>query len=538
MKKLCLRLIALLLIAALLPGCDLEALREDAFSYLRRAVGPEGTPFSEMTYTRPDMERLEQSAQTAREAATGLSLDSILDKIYAFYDEYNSFYTNYILANIHYCHDLTDTYWESEYSFCREQTAIADTALEDLYYALADSPCRSQLEDPNYFGPDFFDSYEGESPWDQALVDLLTQENQLQARYYTLISQAEEYDTASRDFYDQLGGEMASLLAELIGIRQQIAQELGYDSYVQYAWDSRHTRDYSPGKTQRYLEQIRRELVPLFRQAAQKDYWGLVEPTTSQQTFAFVQAAAQRLGGECADAFSLMESAKLYDIEPGENKYSTSFSVYLPDYRQPFIFLSPLSETYDHLTFAHEFGHFCNDYATEGNYGGTDVLEFFSQGMEYLALSSPDADQDLVRVKMADSLFVYVEQAAYTSFEMQMYQLTGDDLTAENLMALYDRTAREFGFDAYGYEPWGFVQITHIYDDPMYLISYVVSNDAAMQLYQMEQDAPGSGAALYLDHLDADDAYLLTFLNKAGLQSPFDRDRIEKVRDTFLAILD
>ena len=82
------------------------------------------------------------------------------------------------------------------------------------------------------------------------------------------------------------------------------------------------------------------------------------------------------------------------------------------------------------------------------------------------------------------------------------------------------------------------MQITHIYDDPMYLISYVVSNDAAMQLYQMEQDAPGSGAALYLDHLDADDAYLLTFLNKAGLQSPFDRDRMEKVRDTFLEILD
>ena len=31
-----------------------------------------------------------------------------------------------------------------------------------------------------------------------------------------------------------------------------------------------------------------------------------------------------------------------------------------------------------------------------------------------------------------------------------------------------------------------FVVIGHFYTDPMYIISYVVSNDAAFQLYQME----------------------------------------------------
>lgn len=468
MKKLCLRLIALLLAAVMLTGCDLDALREDVFSFLRRTAKSEGTPFSEMTYTRPDMQRLEQTARDAQEAAKSLDLDGILDKIYVFYDEYHSFYTNYMLSDIHYCHDLTDEYWEGEYTFCREQTAAADAALEDLYYALAASPCRSRLEEPEYFGPGFFDSYEGDSPWDDALVELMTQESRIQASYYDLLSQTGDYDTASPEFYDQLGSEMVSLLVELIGLRQQIAQELGYDSYVQYAWDSRHTRDYAPGP----------------------------------------------------------------------NKYSTSFEVYLPTYHQPFIFLCPTSTTYDHLTFAHEFGHFCNDYATEGSYGGTDVVEFFSQGMEYLSLSGPDADQNLTRVKMMDSLSIYVEQAAYTAFEMEMYQLTGDALTEENLLALYDRTALAYGFDVPGYTPWEFVLITHIYDDPLYMISYVVSNDAAMQLYQMEQEAPGSGAGLYLEQLDADDAYFLAFLNKAGLQSPFAQGRIEKVRDTFSQILE
>lgn len=311
MKKLCLRLIALLLAAALLTGCDLDALREDVFSFLRRTAKSEGTPFSEMTYTRPDMQCLEQAARDAQEAAKGLVLDEILDKIYVFYDEYDSFYTNYMLSDIHYCHDLTDEYWEGEYSFCREQTAAADAALEDLYYALAASPCRSRLEEPEYFGPGFFDSYEGDSPWDDALVELMTRESRIQASYYDLLSQTGDYDTASPEFYDQLGSKMVSLLVELIGLRQQIAQELGYDSYVQYAWDSRHTRDYAPGKTQRYLEQIRQELVPLYRLAARQDYWGLLEPTTSRQTLDFLRDAAQRLGGECTDAFALLESAQL-----------------------------------------------------------------------------------------------------------------------------------------------------------------------------------------------------------------------------------
>ncbi len=59
-----------------------------------------------------------------------------------------------------------------------------------------------------------------------------------------------------------------------------------------------------------------------------------------------------------------------------------------------------------------------------------------------------------------------------------------------------------------------------------------------MQLCQIGQEYPCSGAALYPEHPDADDAYFLTLLNKAALTRPFARGRIEKVRDTFLQILD
>ena len=90
------------------------------------------------------------------------------------------------------------------------------------------------------------------------------------------------------------------------------------------------------------------------------------------------------------------------------------------------------------------------------------------------------------QLKMADSLGVYVGQAAYYSFERQAYQLTGDDLTVENLNAIYSQVAQDFGFDSVGWDEAGWTEITHFFTNPFYVISYVVSNDGAMQLYQME----------------------------------------------------
>lgn len=106
---------------------------------------------------------------------------------------------------------------------------------------------------------------------------------------------------------------------------------------------------------------------------------------------------------------------------------------------------------------------------------------------------------------MADSLGVYVGQAAYYSFERQAYQLTGDDLTVENLNAIYSQVAQDFGFDSVGWDEAGWTEITHFFTNPFYVISYVVSNDGAMQLYQMEQDEAGAGLELFLELLETEE---------------------------------
>lgn len=231
-----------------------------------------------------------------------------------------------------------------------------------------------------------------------------------------------------------------------------------------------------------------------------------------------------------------MKTAKLYDTGYGENKYNSSFEQYLTSYQEPFIFMNATLTAYDKLVLAHEFGHFCNDYASYGSAAGVDVSEFFSTGMEYLSLCY--GGEDLTRAKMADSLGNYVEQGAYASFERQMYSLTGDALSAEGLYALYEQVALDFGFDSVGYDRREFVDVTHFYTNPMYVFSYVVSNDAAMQLYQLEQEQRGAGLELYEQNLTTEESYFLAFLDSAGLESPFEAGRISSVKAVFESVLE
>lgn len=60
----------------------------------------------------------------------------------------------------------------------------------------------------------------------------------------------------------------------------------------------------------------------------------------------------------------------------------------------------------------------------------------------------------------------------------------------------------------------------------------LVSNDGAMQLYQMEQDEAGAGLELFLELLETEeDIPLLTLLESKELESPF--ERVSQVAETF-----
>ena len=95
----------------------------------------------------------------------------------------------------------------------------------------------------------------------------------------------------------------------------------------------------------------------------------------------------------------------------------------------------------------------------------------------------------------------------------------------------------EFGFGDLGANKIFFTQIPHFYTNPMYVFSYVVSNDAAMQLYQLECAEAGAGLAALEANLATTETTFLAFLQSAELESPFADGRVKSIRATFEDIL-
>ena len=513
------RFLALVLCAVLLCGCG--AKNAMGFSTVVK--------FRDMEYTRPDMEAVAAAAEKAMEADVKMkTTDQILEDVWEFYDRYDEFMTAYDLAYVHYHADQQDIYWQNEYEYCAAHAPELDLWLEDIYYALAESPHREALEE-EYFGEGWFDDYQGDGYYDDALVALLEQEQLLIADYYDILSLSQEL--SEPEFYDAHAAELADLLAELTLLRRQIARDLGYDSYIELAWDWYYYRDYTPAQAEAYLEELK-ALVPLYESLGTTDLYAPGnEPCTEEEVYQYVRSAAENMGGTVWEAFRLMDQAELCDIRTSANKSGLSFELYFTEYAEPYILVSGTGTRYDCLTFAHEFGHFATDYAAAGSVAGIDVMEIFSQAMELLSLSSAAGGGALTELKLADSLCTYVEQAAYAAFEQALYRLPDSQLTGERLLELYAQTGTDYGFAAMDWDPRDLVTVPHFYGNPLYIISYVVSNDAAMQLYQLEQQTPGAGRDIFLRSLDTEQACFLAYLQEAGLQSPF--GRVESVKAFF-----
>mgnify|MGYP003292925095 CR=1 FL=1 len=510
------RLIAIVLCLALvLSGCGGGA---------KNALGFSGiVKYSDMVYTHPNMEAARSSRDAAIEAAkTQDDADAVLEKVWDFYDLYDRYLTSYDMAYIRYHGDLTDIYWKDEHDYCAEIISELDMYLEEIYCAIAASPLRTELEE-EYFGEGWFESYDDGGMYDETLLDMMAREQELVAEYYELTNAVEsEYYTDA--YFEECTLPMTEILAQLVLLRQELAAYLGYDSYAGFAWEFYYCRDYTTQEADAYLEEIRLELADLYRRANGWDVWKIcAEPRSQQEIFSYVRDTAKAMGGVTEEAFLLLEEAELYDIADSPNKYDTAFSLYLTGYYEPFLFMKPGGDQWDKLTLAHEFGHFTHDYVCWGTYAGTDVAEVLSQGMEYLALCYGKDTEELTRMKLLDCLCVYVEQAAYADFEMQLYELPGEEITGENLLALYEQVCEGYGFRALDWDPRDMVTVPHFYELPHYVISYAVSNDAAMQLYEMELRAPGSGAECFAENLTTEAEGLMSFLKEAELKSPFDR---------------
>lgn len=561
MKKLRL-MIALLLCAALLSGC--AAPQFGGLSSLFNSVfGNDGEipRFDDMEYERPQdaLDDIEKNLKQLEEAfEKGSPLSTITDLLDRCYSDYYHFDTMYTLADIRYCQDTTDDYYAGELTWCMDQYGEMRQHMEDMFYLCGSSSMAEELEE-NYFWEGFAGEYAdaGLSVYNDATLALLHRENALLTEFrdltsapvvkledgqevelYSYLAEAESDDYyAARDaYYRQYNEELSRIYIELVKVRRELAAEMGFASYEEMAYAYSFDRDYTAEQAAEYLEEIRTQIAPLYKELEEYtlDYPYLDE----EELFEVLCRATEEMGGVVEEAFSYMNQYDLFDIRLSMEKASKSFQTYLSEYDAPYLFIDPYGDDTDVLTFAHEFGHFVDAYYNYDASESIDLSEVFSQAMEYLVLDyaegvlPEDRLENLRRYKWKDTLETFAQQASFAAFEQAVYSADPETLDADFLNDLSLQVAIDYGYyDGVSEEYYAlsWVDITHFFEQPFYVISYPVSNDLALQIWELEQEERGAGLEKYLEALPRNYYGMMDTAEAVGLDNPLAPGRIAKI---------
>lgn len=589
-KRLVLLLSLLLALSVLLQGC-LMPFPSDRFDYLTEETTEPTKPtdrgepaeadsylpydefprpeeaelepvaFEDMEYTRPDADALCKAlGELEKLVKNGGSFDEVGAAFEAAYSDYSLFNTMDSLSYIRHTIDLNDEYYETENNWCEEQSPLIEQALEKCYIAMGQSDLRDRLEE-EYFTEGFFDFYDENQIYsNDRVVKLMQKDNDLQAQYMALQSdqtiewngeevlyedivgdESLDYDSylmAYQLYYNKYNPQVGEIFAEMIRTRNEIAKELGYDTFADFAYSYYYDRDYTPEEAEDYLSDIAAELAPMYFYAV----YGAqsTTPCSTDEVLDLFEKTVYRFGGEFATSYEFMQAYDLMDITDSSSKMPGSYVTYLSSYQMPFLYVSPTGKLDDLLTCCHEFGHFVDGFVNCNGTSSIDCNEIFSQGLEFLSLSRAELDDDereaLTISKVADSLMTFVSQAAYAEFELRAYALPDDQLNTEGLNALFLECMEEFGQSYTGMEDIiapGWIDIQHFLIAPYYVISYCVSNDAALQIFQLEEEN-GTGLETYRALMSTSSGNtILALLEENGMESPFEPGRVEELADFF-----
>lgn len=544
------RILAILLVVVMLlsmSGCSL------LFGVIRGIDGqmPNGrtdnrdkiVAFSELEYERPDIDEMSDLADDVRKLVDkGKVNDKLIGAYEEFYDAYAHYITMSNLALIRSNLDTSDEYYADEDAWCSSQSGEVERILDDLLRYCAKSDIADELDE------EYFDGYLAENYGDDSsgeytdeIVELYEQESELQTRYYELSTEMSEVSIHDTDKWDEFNAEAAEIYIDLIKVHRQLADEFGYESYYEMAYED-FGRDYSAEDTEGYVNAIKKYMVPLYKAAIEDgslyDRYdiGTMRP---QRSFRTVKNCVSGMNDTLAEIMEFMSEYEMYDVNSSSDKFEGSYTTYLYDVDSPYMLVSPSCDKSDILTIVHEFGHFCDMYSNYNAGYSLDTSEMMSQGLEYLLLcylDDEDLAEELREYKLLDDLSLYAMQGCYSEFEHRAYALPDEELTVENINALFLEVAEEYGLtDMYypEYLNYIWIQIFHLFEYPFYVISYCISDSAAFNIYMEELSDSSSGLDIYMEIVtDSASDDFLAIIKQHDLPSPLSAKTIKNIAKT------
>ncbi len=544
--------------------------------------------FSEMNYTRPDLQKLETEFNTLLGkfdgATTSEEQQNVLAEINELKKEFQTFSS---LASVRNSIDTTNAFYEAEQDFFD----INEPTIKDLntkfYKALGSSKFKDDLK--KKFGNQLFKLADVNlKTFDTSIIEDLKEENKLGTEYTKLVASAEvefrgeklnlsalsafgestdrelrkDAYKANWSFFAQHEEKFDEVFDKLVKVRTRIARKLGYKNFVELAYYRMARTDYNADMVAVFRNEVLKNVVPLSAKLREKqrerigldklkvyDFShnfnsGNPKPIgTPEEIVANGQKMYAELSPETKVFFDFMVNNDLMDLVNKKGKAAGGYCTMFPKFKSPFIFANFNGTIGDVDVLTHEAGHAfqcfeSRNFEIEEYYWPTmEACEIHSMSMEHLTypwmnLFFGSYTEKYKSVHLSATVHFLPYGVSVDEFQHVVYE--NPDMTPAERKKAWLEIEKKYrpwlDYDGVDYlERGGFWQRQgHIYRSPFYYIDYCLAQLCALQFLSKSQKDFGAAWKDYLRLCQAggSDSFL-GLVKLAGLHSPFESGVME-----------
>ncbi|MBM7586617.1 M3 family oligoendopeptidase [Bacillus pakistanensis] len=545
--------------------------------------------FEQFRYERPVLEEVESEFKNMlkefKESTTLEECETLMKEINSIRNRVDTMVN---ICYIRHTIDTNDEFYQTEQDYMDELQPSIQGLVSEYYRALIDSPHRKSLEDK--WGSQLFDLADAElKTFSPEIVPLLQKENKLSSQYTKLLASAKiqfkgkEYTlaqlqpfTESKDreirressevriaFFQEHEKELDTIFDELVKVRTDIAQKLGYKNFVELGYYRMTRTDYNAEMVKVFRDQVKEHVVPLatelkkrqkkrigidhlkyFDEGFEFDSGNATPKGSAQWIMENGQKMYKELSPQTDDFFSYLINNNLMDLEAKKGKAGGGYCTYISDYKAPFIFSNFNGTSGDIDVLTHEAGHAFQVYSSkdfeipEYIWPTYEACEIHSMSMEFLTWPWMELffEEETEKYKfshLSSGLLFLPYGVAVDEFQHYVYE--NPNATPQERKIKWRKLEEKYlphkDYDGNEYlESGGYWQRqSHIYTTPFYYIDYTLAQICAFQFWNKSNE----GEAVWDDYLSlcrlGGSQSFLNLVKSANLLSPFEEGSVHSV---------
>ena len=546
--------------------------------------------FKDMEYVRPDMEKVRadmgELLKEFEKAGSFEEQDAVIQKVNSLRIDFISMR---VLAFINYSVNTADENFQMEQDYFDDKYPEYSELIAEYYKLLVNSQYREQIEQK--YGKQFFNVAEMLlKTINPEVVNSLKTENHYGSQYLKLIASAKipfdgkelnlqefkpYFESLDRDvrrkafeaywnFFEENGAAFDELYDKMVTNRNNIAQKLGYKTFVDLAYMRMERSDYNAEDVARFRGYVKEHIVPLSNKLRelQKERLGLGELKVYDMPIFYRNGNAQpkgdpewiveqgkkmydELSPETGEFFNYMIDHGLMDLYSRKGKADMGYCDFVPKYKNPFIFANMNGTEYDITVLTHEAGHAFQAYSSshfpikEYYETTSDAAEIHSMSMEFLTwpwmnLFFGDQTEKFKYAHMASTMLFLPYGCLVDEYQHYVYE-NPNDTPEQRRMKWLELEKEYMPFIDYGglkplVEGRRWQKQGHIYEVPFYYIDYCLAQICAYQFWKKANENRDEALEDYIKLCKAGGSQsFLDLVRYANLKSPFDPQCIKEM---------